>query len=520
MAIEIKFLSNIVSFLRGTKDMSSSLDDVADSLDDVARDAAKAGSKAGDEISDGAKEGERSVDRLERSFKDMADTARRESKTAGDSMGRDMKTGSGQAGEAVKEFGDEAKQNIAETFSSFRGEAEDFAQIAQDTFGGVISNLGPVGVAAGVAGALGIGMIMSEFEKAKEKEQEFRERVAELTQVLIDTGGEGADAVAHIADQLAELAAPTDDGARSLAQIRLEAEKAQIPFTELANAYAGGQGSLTDYMGQLDELIAMEQRRAREATEGMEGSIIGTTTYGLELEKIRDNIKGVAEEQEAAAEAERLYMESGGALALARSEAMGTLQGELDESIGVWNEYKDAETGALDPAGYLAAMEARMSATANFNTNVQTIAAQFGLSFEETQAILDQGVDFAPMLQSIIDAGLGEQFAGQVQAAVGGGQEIIDGTPLGATVTVDAETGTAQAQLDETAEARETTVEAIPEVSRAQRALDEVATKNRTATITAVANTATASNAIDRLVEDRLVTIRTRVLDPRGVEVP
>lgn len=522
MAIKIEFLAGIFPFLKGTKDMSKALDDVSDSLDDVARDAARAADRAGDdlgdEISDGAKDAEKGVDRLERSFKEMADNARRESKEAGDAVRRNVRDG---AGEAVQEFGDEAKQNIAETFSSFRGEAEDFAQIAQDTFGGVISNLGPLGMAAGAAGALGIGLILAEFEKGKISEQEFRERVAQLTEVLIETGGEGAESVQALADNLKELAAPTDAGARNLAQIRREAEKANIPFEELATAYAQGSGSLDKYLEQLNEAIAAEQQRSREATQGMEGSIVGTTSYGLELEGIRDRINGIAKEQEAAKEAERLWLESGGAAIQARAEAMATLQGEIDSAIGKWGEYYNAETGAVDPAGYIGAMQARMAATSNFNTNVQTLAKQFGLSFEETQYILDQGVDFAPMLQSIIDSGLGDQFAAQVQAAVGGGQEIIEGTPLGATVSVAADTSAAEAELDGASEPRQAEITAEPETSAAARALDTLATQNRKATITAEADLSAARRALDSFIAERRVAVVTvEARDREGRYVP
>lgn len=514
--ISLSIAADAKQFQSGIKSgVIAPLDDASDALKDLAKDGDRAVDKLEDSMRDARKDTERLGDEYEQLNRKI-----REAGGGGRKFSGDVKQSTTAAGAAVREFGDEAKQNMAETFSSFDGSATSFADGIQGTFGGIVSSMGPIGMAAGAAGALGVGMLITAFEEAEEDAQAFRERVAELTTELIDAGEKGELSLGYIVDKLKEMATEAEDGELSLDGLSDAAAKGGRNFEKLAQAFAGN-------IDGIDDLIAAEQEYGRELVKTMDINEIGGGAFNsLSDEKVEAQkriLDGLIEVRDAEVQAQAEYeafIRAGGAALEARSEAMDTLQGELDESIGVWDEYKDAETGALDPAGYLAAMEARMSATANFNTNVQTIAAQFGLSFEETQAILDQGVDFAPMLQSIIDAGLGEQFAGQVQAAVGGGQEIIDGTPLGATVTVDAETGTAQAQLDETAEARETTVEAIPEVSRAQRALDEVATKNRTATITAVANTATASNAIDRLVEDRLVTIRTRVLDPRGVEVP
>lgn len=517
MAIKIEFLAGIFPFLKGTKDMSKALDDVSDSLDDVARDAARAADRAGDdlgdEISDGAKDAEKGVERLERTFKDMADTARKESRDAGDSMRRNVRDGSDRAGDAVKEFGDEAKQNISETFSSFRGEAEDFAQIVQDTLGGLVSNLGPAGMIGAAFGALTLGGILAETEQAKERTEEMRQKVAELAEEMIDAEGVGTVSIDNIADRMRAMAIATDEGSTSLSQLQKDSKRSVTSFEDLAEAMAGN-------VDGLDEMIAKEREVLDELEDYNRFKGESQKEQAAAQRRIVEGLEDTRIAVQEAADAEAAAAKAGYPEMLAKADAIDALQGELDEAIGSWGDYYDAETGALDPAGYIAAMQARMDATSNFNTNVQTLAKQFGLSFEETQYILDQGVDFAPMLQSIIDSGLGDEFAAQVQAAVGGGQEIINGTPLGATVSVAADTGTAQQQLEETAAGRETTVEAIPEVSRAQRALDEVATKNRTATITAVAQTTDARYALDRLVEEKTVVIRARVLDQRGVPVP
>lgn len=479
---EIHIGANVRDVQRAAKDVEASFEDVADALDDVARDADKSGARIGDEISDGARDAERAVDKLERSFKELADGAKRETRQAGAAMQTNMKRGTDGAGAAISEWGDEAKANISETFSSFRGDAEDLVGIVQDTFGGVISGLGPMGMAAGAAGAVGIGLIMGAIERAKEQEQEFREQVAELADTLIETGGEGAEAVSAIADRLRDMAAPTEDGAKSLADITKEAKKAGIPVKDLVAAYGGAGGNLRKYIDLLDE-----EMDAMVGVNNVVKAVKGTRYEALRSAK--ESLAGLVKEQEAAEEAERVWHESGAAGIAARAEQMSALQGELDSAIGSWSEYIDAETGAANPKKYIKAMQARMDATTSFNANVARLAEDFGLTFEEQQAILDQGVDFAPMLQAIMDGGpkMQEQYAAQMQTMLDGGQAILDGRAVTATVTAEADTKPAETSLEKAAKTR------------------------RHGTITAKADTKAAVKSLDSTAKDRSSTIKVKL---------
>ncbi|QBE48748.1 hypothetical protein [Leucobacter triazinivorans] len=525
MAIEIKFLSNVVRFLKGTNDMEEALDDVADTLDDVAKDAKKAGDKTGDaltdaakdakragdkigdEISDGAKDAEQSVERLERTFKDMADTARRETGDASDAMRSDMRDGATGASEAVTEFGDEAVQNMSETFSSFRGEAEDFAQIAQDTFGGVISALGPVGMAAGAAGAIGIGMIMASLEEGEEAAQDMRDRVGELAGQLIEIGGDPVAQLDAIVEGLKDLASESEEGETSLADLRAAAEGSATGFQRLADAYAGNTEGLRDMLEAEKERLAaaetsynQDKRWDQEKTKNLRDQRDGLRTIVDGLEKAST----AAEEAEAE---EAAWLASNGPAYEAKAEAIDSLQGELNDAIGSYGDFIDAETGATDPAGYLAAMQARMDATANFNSNVQDLASRFGLSHDEVQAILDKGLDFAPMLQDLINGGYDEQYVEQLRAMLDGGQSIVDGTPITAKMTGEADTEGAVSALEAASADRDTTIKGSAETRTAARDLDGVADKKRTAKITAKAQTTLASSALRSVARNRTAKI-------------
>lgn len=520
--IEIDIAANTRDFQRGTKDVEKSLDKVADALDDVSKDADKTGRNIGDEIKDGGKDAERAVDKLEKSFKDVAAASKRETRTAGDAMKRNMKEGADGAGEAITEWGDEAKQNIAETFSSFRGEAEDFAGIAQDTFGGVISALGPLGMAAGAAGALGIGMMMAEFEKSQEEAEEFRQLVADLAAEFIEAGGVGETSLGYIVDKLKELATTTDEGARNLREIYKDAEGSVSGFRRIADAYAGNTKELDKLIEREREHLELldDQRRDTALTWDKERQA-GVVEQAKAQERIVEGLENASEAAQDAKDAEEAWLASNGPLYEARAEQLDALQGELDEAIDGWDDYYDAETGATDPAAYIANMQARMDATANFNDNVQQLASDFGLSHEEIQAILDQGVDFAPMLQSIIDSGMGEEYATQIRSMLDGGQSIIDGTDLNTTVKADADTQTAETQLEDAADDRTADIKADAETKPAQTALDRVANKKYKATITASADLAAADRAITNFVNRRrtaVITVEAR--DREGKLVP
>lgn len=179
MPIKIDFLANVSNLLRGTKNVDDALDDVADSLDDVARD------------------GDDSTEKLERSFKDLADAARDESKRADKELRKigDNDGGISRAGKATGDFKDEAVANFSEVTSSFNGDMTSIGDLAQGTFGGLASTLtGPLGLAAGAA-AVGVGLIASAIGDVETRRKELEERANDLAQAYIEAGGRSIDAL-------------------------------------------------------------------------------------------------------------------------------------------------------------------------------------------------------------------------------------------------------------------------------------------------------------------------------------
>lgn len=505
--IEIGIASETKAFAKGID--SGVINPLKDADKELTK-LGRAGDKAGDELDDAMRNAQRATERTKDQIEDLA----RETEQASDRarrMDSGFKEGMSGAGEATAEFKDEAMANLSETVSSFRGDAEDIAQIAQDTLGGVIGNLGPMGMIAGTAGAAGIGLIMGAIEQAKEEEAEFRAQVGELADALIEAGKGGALGIDQIAGRLRELATETEEGAMSLTTLRKDARGAVTSYKDLAQAMAGN-------VEGIDKIIAAQEKQVKGERDL--NRAVGGRTRIAEMnneadahQRIVDKLKDTRDAVQEAADAERAWNEAGGPALEARAEQIDALQGELDGAIGSWSDYYNAETGATNPEKYIAAMQERINATSNFSTNVAALAEATGLSFEEAQAVLDQGVDFAPMLQAIMNGGpeLQEKFATQVKAAVGGGQDIVNGTPLSATVKADADTDTAEGKLaSTTGQERTATIGAKSDTGKADADLTKVASAKRTAVITAQAKTGDANRALGNVARARVAPVTAR----------
>lgn len=434
--------------------------------------------------------------------------------------------------EAIKEVGDEAKQNAAETFSSFDGSAQSFVDGIQGTLGGLVASMGPIGLAAGAAGALAIGLINGALQNADTTSQEFKQDVGELTQEFIDAGQFGPPAVDRLITGLKKLATETDASKQSLRKIRDEAKDTGQDFSDLADAFAGDPKAV-------HEAIKLTKTQLKAAEDLATGTIQGGKAVDRaeqfqaqqKASRVKDqlsDLEAIDKKNKEAADNEALYAQTSAAAdqakldaiesaKAAREDEISSLQSGIDDAIGSFGDFKDEESGALDPAAYIAGIQSRIDATTNFNTNVQNLATQFGLSQDEIQTIIDQGVDFAPMLQAIIDSGMAPQFVEEIRKGVGGGQDILNGTPLEGTVTVNEEP--AQKSIRQLMdEKRETApIDAKADTKAAEKQLDEVTDKKRQADIQAVASTWSADQALTALANrTRTATIKARVVDQYG----
>lgn len=483
----------------------------------------KDGDKAGDKISDSARDAKTDVARLEDAFKDAANAARKETKSAGDAIKSNVGDGVDGAKRGLDDFKEESASTAKESAASFDGSADSIVDAFQEVAANAFIGFGPAGLVAGLAAAAGIGLISAAIQSGSEDSEALKAKVGELTAELIDAGDKGGPSLDYLSEQLKTLASESDDGATSLADLRKVADDSGNSFEDLAKAYAGSLEELQKLNGEGEDRLKALQDEAE--------AIDTTTNAGVDryaaLEKqidAQDKLNGYVSEAtqraEEAAQAEQNYADAGGQAMETRKLAVETYQSALDDSLSSFDDFRNAETGALDPAGYLAGIQARIDATANFNTNVQDLATRFQLTDEEVQAILDQGIDFAPMLQSIEDSGLDSQFVEKLRTAVGGGQDVLNGADLNATAEVKADTDKAVDATEAfTQQKRDTTVQVKADPKPAQSAIKGITDGSYSATVAVQAAVGDAQATVDRFVRNndgRTFTITQLVKDRNG----
>jgi hypothetical protein len=336
--VSIPIVSDVAGFLRGTKDVEGALDDVADSLDDLSREAQNAGDDAGRALSDGiedgardaekalddvgksdgldrvgenaeqaAKEVETAAEKMERSFKDAFDTAKKESDGASKKIGTDSRKGFDDASEGAREFKDEANSTARESAASFDGSAASITDTFQEIAANAFAGFGPAGAAAGLAAAAGIGLVVSAFDKSKERAQELRDRIGEIRDGLVAVRVDGEPALGQVAERIRDIISETDEGAVNLDKLTDAAEGlSKVDFQEFLRGVAGGDPATLEGLIKAEEDYQAALRRT-----GEDSTLLGKLLFQRHTEEFQNSLdrqKLLEGEQEAlsAADTERL----------------------------------------------------------------------------------------------------------------------------------------------------------------------------------------------------------------------
>ena len=294
MAIKIPFLADVTKFLAGTKDVETSLDDIADSLDDITTAGADVDQTVGRELTDLADTADDSADKIRRSFKEAFRAVEDQGRTSSRKVRNDVDDVGDKGKASLREFSSEAKQNVAETVSSFNGSASSAVDAIQGTFGGLVSALGPAGLLGAAAAAAGIGLARGLFEKSKAAAAEVAEAVADITGQLIDLGSFSLG-TEQVDEKLKEMASTAEDGKNALAEISDAATDAGINFRDYARGLAGDTEAIQrSYTEVTDKIAGMDkaQQDLMHTTGVTQEQVDRLTASQLEqrdaLEKARD----------------------------------------------------------------------------------------------------------------------------------------------------------------------------------------------------------------------------------------
>jgi hypothetical protein len=442
--ISINFLADVRDFLKGTKNVEDELDDVADSLDDV------------------AKEGEQATEKLEDGFKELA----KASKKAGDDVGDNMKKGYKEAEKGSDALKENAQSNAKEVTASFDGSVESIVDGFQGLASEAFEGFGPAGVVAGFALAAGIGLATAEFQKTEEAAQKSKERIAELGQAMIDSGAAGEIPLSDVIERLQAIVTNSEDAVKKFADIEKAVDKVGGSAEDLAVAYAGNEKALENQLEVIGDLIDIQNEQAKNAVDnGARQTTVQNEKIEL-LQSQQTELQNVQKEIEDAAAVEQAWLSAGGAEFLAKEEAISNINAAYDEAVFGVDNFLNAETGVYDLDAYAASIEERGRLLQEYQTNL----AESGLTTEQKAALNELGVDQAnAILKGLQDPNTSK--------------ETKDTIKKGLTEASKEGSGVAKKEIEAAfKEPVEAKIQAIADTAAAEKALEKVI-KDRTAKI-------------------------------------
>lgn len=454
--ISINFLADVRDFLKGTKNVEDELDDVADSLDDIAR------------------EGEQATEKLEDGFKELA----KATKKAGDDVGDNMKKGYKEAEKGSDALKENAQANAKEVTASFDGSVESIVDGFQGLAAEAFEGFGPAGIVAGFALAAGIGLATAEFQKTEEAAQRSKERIAELGQAMIDSGAAGEIPLSDVIERLQAIVTNSEDAVKKFSDIEKAVDKVGGSAEDLAVAYAGNEKALENQLEVIGDLIDEQNKQAQNAVEnGARQTTVQNEKIEL-LQSQQTELQGVQKEIEDAAAVEQAWLSAGGAEFLAKEEAISNINAAYDEAVFGVDNFLNAETGVYDLDAYAASIEERGRLLQEYQTNL----AESGLTTEQKAALNELGVD-------------------QANAILKGLQD-----PNTSKATKDTiKKGLTEASKEGSGVAKKEIEAAFKEPVEAK--------------IQAIADTAAAEKALDKVIKDRTARIIVKTVDKFGREV-
>lgn len=375
---------------RAAGDVESSFKDAGSAVETMG----KEGATAGERLEDSMREAQRKTEDLKGEYKQLGETIKRESRSAGKSIDTNINDGTKRAKEGLNEFKGEAASTAKESAASFDGSAESIVDAFQEVAANAFIGFGPAGLIAGLAAAAGIGLISQAIEAGGEDADRLKQKLAELTDELIEAGDQGGPSIDYMVSKLREMAAETEDGADSLKTLKKAAKDAGLEFDKIAEAYVGNSDALNKVIKANEDHAESLRKEADEMEVGADNYLTKTANLNEQADSIdglntrlRTNLDVVKK----AEQAERDYAESGGPEMAAKAERIKNVNDAYDEAAGAADDFINKETGLFDTKAYIKSMKAREKALAEYQETLATV----DLSPEAKAFIDSQGTEAA-----------------------------------------------------------------------------------------------------------------------------
>lgn len=382
MAIEVKFLTDVEDVVRGTKTIGDKLEAVADELDAAGKagtasgdlmargmaESAKAADRAGDKIGDAFKDGSKLAGKSVEALGDDVKTAAKstdvlgdkasktfrelgqDAQAAGAKVGKSTKDGFDDASEGAETFKENAGANAKEVAASFDGTAQGIADGFQGLAAEMLEGFGPVGLAAGVALAVGIGMATSAMQESAEKATALKQKSVDMLDAITEVGGDlsqlnYADIIKTWGREVMEDNWISFWADESTTKFQETAKDAKAAGVDAITAVKAAAGSADDSRNFLDNTGKAWQDLTKKIEEG--------TTYGQMGEEQLDASAQAAKHQRDAlsdlrGQAEDNIKTTEGAVEIYELETKATDDGT--KAIEAKNKALEAAAKALDDA--------------------------------------------------------------------------------------------------------------------------------------------------------------------------
>lgn len=281
--------------------------------------------------------------------------------------------------QGLQDFRDESGETAREAAASFDGSAAGIADAFQEVAASAFVGFGPAGAAAGLAAAAGLGIAITAMQTVAEEADAAKERVGEVANAIVDTGGRLADLdvgeqirawSTEIAEEDNWLTFWTKETKSNLDVVREQAAATGIEVTELLAIQSGTDvGQMNSFLAdqeqqlgrvraELEPLLEIERQRRNELEAGLPPTVSLSEAerermiaLGLEVDALeaateqtrqhRDDLR----EAEGAADAMRAATEGLTVEQLHLKDAIESANQELQDTAGI---ARDADRALLD----------------------------------------------------------------------------------------------------------------------------------------------------------------------------
>lgn len=278
------------------------LTDAEDKLEDLGK------TRGPDQLERDLKKAQTETEQLKRDTKSTASAIEREYRDGYQGAKRAADEGLGGMRDKASEVGSELRQNLGETFSSFKGDLADLPQIAQDTLGGLAGSgaLGGIaGLAATAAGAAGLGLISAAIQQQAEDAQKLRERLSSAYSEAAAAGRTYLDSAQIVVGVQDLIFNP--DRAAEWKQVQEDANKLQLDGITLAKATTGDMTAQAVVQQRINELQD-EQAQKVNGTSKISKQVHAAEQKDLDaLEGRWNNLAQATREQATAADTAGRY---------------------------------------------------------------------------------------------------------------------------------------------------------------------------------------------------------------------